>query len=148
MVAQSQPGGPPELYPCPRAFSVCLPGDPECVRTYRVVYNCCGGVCRVRESTGLLWVTVWVVERLYRAESIQMPILPRVFCLISSQLHIFFTSKLFNPVIYSNSMHAKPLKMVPASQAHCPVLCLGKTGIVELENILRSIHPTSSKATS
>lgn len=55
------------------------------------------------KSTGLLWV-ICVVVRLYRAESIQMPILPRVFCRISFMS--FCTLKLFNPVINSNSMHA------------------------------------------
>lgn len=75
------------------------------------------------KSTGLLWV-ICVVERLYRAESIQMPILPRVFCRISFMS--FCTLKLFNPVINSNSMRAVPLKLVLESQEHCPACLSGE----------------------
>lgn len=116
-MAQSQPGGPPELYPCPRAFSVCLPGDPECVRTYRVVYNCCGGVCRVLQIYGASMGSMGYAEVIYHAESIQMPILPRVFCLISSQP--FLSSSLQNSSIRLLIVIAcSPLK--PRALPCCP----------------------------
>ena len=114
MVAQSQPGGPPELYPRPRALPLlilmlgllCLPADPECVRTYSLYYILSvravvaesAGCASLRAFYGLLY-GLWrgyIAQKVYRCLFFRAS--------FAAYHHIFFTLKLFSPVINSNSM--------------------------------------------